>query len=64
MQCCGHETFCAIENDIVVYDRTQIVRTYKVHQQPIAGMLMIGRTLISYDQENLRFPLRQHYYIK
>ena len=52
LQTYGHETFCAVGNDIVVYDRTRVVRTYKVHQAPVQGLLMIGRTLISYDQDN------------
>ena len=52
LQALGHETFCAVGSDIVVYDRVQIVRTHKVHDALIIGMIMIGKNLISYDIEN------------
>lgn len=48
----GHETFCSVGNDIISYDRTQIVRSYKVHDSPILGLLIIGHNLISFDESS------------
>ena len=48
----GHETFVAIENRVVVYNRTRIVRTYKEHDAEIVGMCMVGDMLFTFDAEN------------
>lgn len=48
----GHETFVAINNEIIVYDRLDIVRRFNDHNQRIVGLLAIGAILISYDIGN------------
>ncbi len=52
MQAIGHETFVAVGQQIIVYDRANIVRTYEAHVHSISGMISVGNTLISYDQAN------------
>lgn len=47
-----HDTFVAVGQDIVVYKRNRVVRTYKEHRSIIAGLFLIGNTLLSYDVEN------------
>lgn len=51
-QAIGHDTFVAVGSDIVVFDRANIVRTYSVHADSIAGMVSVGHTLISFDRTN------------
>jgi len=48
----GHETYVAINNEIIVYDRLDIVRRLNDHNQRIVGLLAIGAILISYDIGN------------
>lgn len=48
----GHETYVAIDNEIIVYDRLDIVRRFNDHNQGIVGLLAIGAILISYDIGN------------
>lgn len=48
----GHETFVAINKEIIVYDRLDIVRRFNEHNQRIIGLLAIGAILISYDIGN------------
>jgi U3 small nucleolar RNA-associated protein 21 len=48
----GHETYVAVKNDIIVYNRTDIVRTYKKHKSNILGLLIVGNILLSYDIDN------------
>ena len=52
LQALGHETFCSVGADIIVYDRTQITRNYSFHHAPIIGMMIVGKNLISFDEEN------------
>ena len=52
IQAIGHETFVAVGQQIIVYDRANIVRKYEAHVHPITGMISVGNTLISYDQAN------------
>jgi U3 small nucleolar RNA-associated protein 21 len=52
LQVKGHETFVAIENKIVVYNRTRIVRTYEEHDADIINMCMVGDMLFSFDTDN------------
>eukprot|EP00605_Chrysophyceae_sp_TOSAG23-4_P002689 GSChrysophyteH1.ASY1.ANO1.2966.1 assembled CDS len=47
---CDKETFCAAGNKIFVYNRQRLVRTYVEHDQPILGLCMVGRTLVSWDE--------------
>lgn len=49
----GHETFAAIDNTIVVYNRSKIVRTYTEHEAPIRGLVLVGKVLLSYDADNI-----------
>ena len=51
LQVAGKETFCAVGSDILVYDRTRIVRKYEEHSSPILGMCMVGRMLLSWDSD-------------
>ena len=44
------ETFCAVGKKILVYNRTQIVRSYDEHASTILGLCMVGRTLLSWDE--------------
>ena len=48
----GHETYCAVDNKIIVYNRNRIVNKYEQHQASILGLYIIGKTLLSYDTEN------------
>lgn len=48
----GHETYVAVKNDIIVYNRNDIVRTYKKHKSNILGLLIVGNILLSYDIDN------------
>lgn len=48
----GHETYCAVDNTIIVYNRNRIVNKYEQHQAVILGLYIIGKTLLSYDTEN------------
>lgn len=52
LQVKGHETFVAVENRIMVYDRTRIVRTYEEHEADIVDMCMVGDMLFSFDSGN------------
>ena len=52
-QASGHETFAAIDNTIVVYNRSKLVRTYTEHDAPIRGLVLVGKVLLSYDAENV-----------
>ena len=53
LEAIGHETFAAVKNTVIVYNRTRIVRTYEnLHDTDIAGMCMVGHTLLTYDKEN------------
>jgi hypothetical protein len=52
IQSIGHETFVGVNNDIIVFDRANIVRKYEAHQHQVAGFVAIGTTLISYDTAN------------
>eukprot|EP00981_Chlorochromonas_danica_P014054 scaffold7245_cov197-Ochromonas_danica.AAC.14 len=45
-------TFAAVGNLIHVYFRTKIVKTLDYHQASIAGLLAVGKLLISYDESN------------
>ena len=47
------ETFCAVGNKILVYNRTQLVRTYEEHAaaSKLLGLCMVGRTLLSWDDK-------------
>ena len=49
----GHETFCAVESEIIVYNRTKIVRVYREHAFPVLGLISIGKILISFDEGNV-----------
>ncbi len=51
LQAIEHETFAAVGNNILVYDRANIVRKYE-HANAVVGMISVGKTLISYDVEN------------
>lgn len=48
-----HETFAAVGNDIVVFKRNRVVRTYREHTALIKGLLIVGTVLLSYDSENI-----------
>lgn len=48
----GHDTFVAVDNTIIVYNRTNIVRKYTDHKSRICGMLAVGENLVSYDSDN------------
>jgi hypothetical protein len=48
----GSETFVSVDKKIVVYNRTEAVREYNVHDEPIRGLLSIGNHLISFDSSN------------
>lgn len=52
LQAAGLETFAAIANDIVVYNRHVVVRTYKEHKYPIKGLINVGHILLSFDENN------------
>eukprot|EP01041_Mallomonas_annulata_P005529 gene5529-11138_t len=52
-QVSNHETFAAVNNEIKVYDRNRIVRTYKEHLSRIIGLCLVGDILLSYDENNL-----------
>lgn len=52
IQVFGHETYCAVGNEIVVYDRTRVVRVYNAHTADITGLVTIGRILLSFDSSN------------
>lgn len=52
VQAIDHETFVAVDKNIIVYDRANIVRTYEAHDERIVGMISVGKTLVSYDEEN------------
>jgi U3 small nucleolar RNA-associated protein 21 len=41
-----------VGQQIIVYDRTRIVRTYDDHTDRVVGFLLIGRILVSYDESN------------
>ena len=51
-QILGQDTFVAVKNAIVVYNRSNIVRTYQFHQHNILGMIFVGNNLLSYDSNN------------
>lgn len=48
----GHDTFVAVDKEVIVYDRLNIVRRYNDHSHRIIGLLSIGHILISYDVGN------------
>lgn len=52
LQTCGHETFAAVGKDIIVFNRNSIVRTYSVHKSKIVGMSIVGKTLLTFDEDN------------
>ena len=54
----GHETFCVVERDIVVYNRTKVVRVYSEHGFPVLGLIHIGKILISFDEGNFITVMR------
>lgn len=52
LQASRHDTFTGVGNDILVYNRNRMVRTYREHSAPVTGLLLIGPLLVSYDQNN------------
>ena len=51
LQVLGHETFCGVGKDIVVYNRSDIVRVYRGEESEgkIMGLHIVGNVLVSYD---------------
>jgi U3 small nucleolar RNA-associated protein 21 len=52
LQAIGHETYVAVDKEIVVYDRANIVRKYVSHECKIGGLLSVGNVLVSFDRDN------------
>jgi U3 small nucleolar RNA-associated protein 21 len=53
VQTIGHETFVAVANEVIVYDRTKVVRKYSDHTSDLIGLILIGHLLLSYDRDSI-----------